>query len=69
MDVKADLAGASRFSEYDSSSNAFKVHSHLVQAGDVGTYVIKIQVKFFNDYHEESFNGQFLLTITDDLLG
>ena len=57
MDVRANMGEAIRFSEFDKGSNTFKVHSHLVQPEDVGTYIIRLEAKFFSDTYEEKFDG------------
>lgn len=63
MDVKADLREAKRFSEYDKKSNTFKVHSNMVSAADIGTYMIVIHARFFSDSYEENYTGKFFLNV------
>lgn len=40
MEVSAELGDAFRFSEYDESSNIYRVHSGLLAKEDVGMYMI-----------------------------
>ena len=66
MEVKADLGAAFEFAEYDHNKNIFKVHSKLLEPKHVGDYMIRIEARFYNATYEETFKGQFFLTVWDD---
>ena len=66
MEISAELGDASRFSEYDPDTNNYLIDGDLLQKSDVGSYLIRLKARFFNETYEEVYRGHFIVTIWKD---